>query len=152
MKYLIDPNSPEWEQSDKKVQRIFRKIRTRFPVEFLCEFDKCWFHDSMIFSVKYISSNEGENPSIIIELQDFAETNLCHQLKFLSVSRFVFDYDLSQAPRHDWGYCEFLPIKGQRLSLEVRKSYGEDSFYLEFERLEYQKHKFEIIFSDSVPE
>jgi hypothetical protein len=45
-------------------------------------------------------------------------------------------------PRLAWVYCEILPIKQHRFSLEVALSDDIHSLYLEFLSLDYQKNTF----------
>lgn len=131
----------EWEEQYNKFLNEFNQLSDRLPKLFLTEFKKHHFHDNILnfISIEKIKIKKGYKYFLTMNLLDYHDENLVHNLVFSDVKNFSSNLNFgSFAGNCDWLYCEILAIDEKRLSLEVIL-FDDSVIYLDFSKLRYRK-------------
>jgi len=131
----------EWNEQYKKFLDEFNQLSKRLPKSFLTEFKKKHFHDNIInlLSIEKIKVKRGYEYLLTMNLLDYHDEKLIHNLVFSNVKNFKSDLSFGAfAGSCDWLYCEILAVNEKRLYLEVAL-FSDSYLYFEFSKLRYKK-------------
>ena len=142
MKYLRDElygvfgdekKTKEWWIQRKRLDKEFKRIQKKFPQSFVEEIlEGNGFHDSHV--LQFLVDAQAEKSNLRMTLEDGFEPEARHIIFLQNIEQLTInDFLLGE-----WLYCEVLPQKRGRFSLEVMFS-NNGSLYIEFEKLDYIK-------------
>lgn len=130
----------EWNKRYSLYLEEFYKLSTRFPKNFLREYNKDLMHDSIVYDIKIERRKRGKQYryDMTIMLLDYNNDTIVHAITFFDISCLNCNLSLGHQGDSYWLYNEFLSVNDSRLSFEVAILDG-STLYCEFSKLRYKK-------------
>ena len=123
----------KWRNVCRRYWKEFHRIKHKFPKAFVEEMlEGHGLHDS---NIRLLSAEcEKQHYNLRLLLEDGFDLNVFHSIILSEISSFRCETEFGV----EWLYCEILPQKKRRFSMEVFFSDG-NTLYVEFEKLEYSR-------------